>query len=516
MKPFNSPEKTSFFLWTSLLGFSLALLIVLAVYPEILWLSLLIGVPLTACLLALIRLNLQKLKGRSAAYSLNSITTVALVLCLVGILNFLSSKHPQKIDLTQNKRHTFSDQTIKLVKGLQKPVKTIFFAKGQARMQFGPLLDNYRSLNPKFEVEYVDPDREPTRARQAGIKHFNTLQILTEGREARVEEPTEEKLTNALIKVLKDKAPTLCTVVGHGERNFSGADAEGAQTAKKALSDQAYELKEIDLAQERKIRDVCTALAILGPQKSFFEPELKIVRDFLANGGRAVIALDLNVKGAEFAPELNSLLGEWNIRVSNELIVDPLSRMMGVDASVPMLANFNREQAITKDFQGNCYIPFARPVDAAGNLAAGITPIWLGQTTPKSWVVSDLRTLSSGTATFTPGKDRGGPITVSMAIDGKLKNAKAPRNTRLVVFGSSLFMSNNYQRFGGNIDLFMNAVSWLMEDETLISIRSKDDEKSKIQLSQKQGAVIFLTTVIFIPLLTSIAGIVIWIRRKKL
>jgi ABC-type uncharacterized transport system involved in gliding motility auxiliary subunit len=55
-----------------------------------------------------------------------------------------------------------------------------------------------------------------------------------------------------------------------------------------------------------------------------------------------------------------------------------------------------------------------------------------------------------------------------------------------------------------------------MEDESMISIRSNEQGPGRVELSQKQGAVIFLVTVIVIPLLTAIAGIVIWVLRRRL
>ncbi|MGK5087998.1 ABC transporter, partial [Bdellovibrionota bacterium FG-2] len=80
----------------------------------------------------------------------------------------------------------------------------------------------------------------------------------------------------------------------------------------------------------------------------------------------------------------------------------------------------------------------------------------------------------------------------------------------------SQFATNNYSRFGGNLDLLLNSVSWVMEDESLISIRAKEDEAGKVELSQKQGTVIFLLTVIIIPLLVAAGGIAIWAWRRRM
>lgn len=494
----------------------LALLLARTIFPELIWVSVFFGVLLVADLAALIKENRRALTSRQAAYGLNSVVTILLVLGILGVLNFLAVRYPFKTDLTKNKVNTLSDQTVKLVKGLQRPVKAAIFVKMPQKEQYRPLLDNYRALNPKFEVEFVDPDREPTRAKQAGVKKYGTLLLTVGTRDTKIEEPTEEKLTNALIKLTKDKSPQFCAITGHGEKSFSSSDAEGYESVRKALGNQAYEMKDIALAQEGKVPDTCDAIAIMGPTKAFFPQEVKALRDYLDNGGRALIALDVNLQGGEYSPEIVAILETWGIKPEVAVVIDPLSKMLGVDASVPIVATFSKENPITKDFQANCYFPFARPVPAIAKAPEGITVQWMGQTTPKSWSEGNLKQLSSGEARFDNDSDRPGPVVVATSAQGKQKDSKASKNTRLVVFGSSHFATNNYARFGGNMDLFLNSASWLMEDESLISIRAKEEGPGKVELSQKSGLFIFWLTVVIIPLLVSIAGVVIWVLRKRL
>lgn len=513
---------TLLLLWACVALFSFALLFVIAVYPELTWLLGLLAVLLAADLGAIAYFHRKALQSRSGQFGIQSSVTVVLVITIVGVINFFASKHPGKIDVTKNKIHTLSDQSSKLIKGLQKPLKAIYFGKMAEKEKVKPLLDNLSGLNSKFEIEYVDPDREPTRAKQNGIKKYNTLQLVlagpnpqTPGKDQKIEDPNEEKITNTLIKLLKDKQQTFCAITGHGERNFNGVDAEGYEGAKKALAQQFYEFKEVNLAQETKVPDACDAIAVLGPTKAFFAPEIKALNDYLNNGGRALIALDMNLKGHEYAPELFPVLASWFINVKSALIVDPLSKMLGVDAAVPIVASYSKEHPVTKDFQTNAYFPFARPLESVPGAPAGLNVQWLGQTTPKSWAETNLASLTSGAVSFDAAQDKPGPLNVAMAVEGKQKDSKATRNTRLLVFGTSFFATNNYSRFGANLDLFMNAASWLMEDESLISIRAKEEGAGKIELTQKEGGFIFILTVILIPALIAISGIVIWVIRRK-
>ena len=416
----------------SLVGFlALALLFNLAVYPELARISMFLTVLFVAALGYLTRLNSRSLRTRAGAYGLNSIVTVLLTLGLLGVVNFLALRYPYKLDLTKDKVHTLSEQTVKIIKALKIPVKATLFAKMNQREQFRPLLENYKAHSPKFEIEYVDPDREPTRAKQIGIKKYGTLQLSAGTRESKLEEVTEEKLTNALIKLLKEKTSTLCAVTGHGEKSFGASDAEGYDKAKKALADQAIEVKDVNLVQENKIPEACDAIAILGPTRAFFAAETTIIQNYLANGGRALIATDLNVKGqGEFAPELGPVLAQWQVRTQTSMVVDRVSQSFGLDASVPLLLTYSKDNPITKDFaQTPSYFPLMRPLDILPAPPAGLKVEWLAQTTPRAFAVSDLKALSSGAVSEENQKH--GPFNAAVAVEGKLKDSKATRATRL-------------------------------------------------------------------------------------
>ena len=518
----NMTKKTSLqktaILWTASGILLLGLLFARLVYPEYLWLTIAVATLLIGALAGLIQLNRQALKSRSAAYGINSLITALLVIGIVGVVDFLSSRYPYKIDLTKNKIHTLSDQTIKLLKNLKSPVRATLFAKTGQREQVRPILENYKTLSSKFELEFVDPDREPTRAKAAGIKKYGTLHLQAGTRESSVDEMTEEKITNAMIKLTHDKVPTLCAIVGHGEKSFDSQEQDGYATMKKSLADQSYDVKEINLLQEGKLPENCDALAIIGPTKAFFPPEVKLISDYLASGGRALIALDINTKGAEFAPELIEILKGWYVRANPAMIIDPISRQFGVDASAPVAATYSKENPIVRDFslQNISVFPFLRPFEIMQGSPAGLVLTHLVQTTPKSIQVTDLKQVAAGAIAVDPTKNKMGPFDAVVAVEGKQQDSKAARKTRLVLFGSSNFANNNYARYGSNSDLFLNSVAWVADDENMISIHARDDGASKFEMSQKQGIVIALVTILALPALVAAAGIAVWVMRRRM
>ncbi len=166
----------------------------------------------------------------------------------------------------------------------------------------------------------------------------------------------------------------------------------------------------------------------------------------------------------------------------------------------------------------------------------------LATTSENSWGETDLASLTVGGPHFDP-EDLGGPVPVALAMNKqldertpgiqevnlpstgaaapsmedlkKVKLEQSQTRARLVVFGDSQFASNSYLRYGGNRDLFMNAVNWLIGDERLISIQPKDPEDQTIYINQRQAKNMALVTQILLPALVVLFGIWVWVMRLR-
>jgi ABC-type uncharacterized transport system involved in gliding motility auxiliary subunit len=466
------------------------------------------------------------LPSRTLAFGSRSLLTAAMVISIVGVINFVGARNQGRLDLTRNKLHSLSDQTKKIVRELKTPIRAVYFAKLAAKEQVRPFLESYRSLNPeKFSLEYVDPDKQPARARQAGVSRYGTLQLIaqkaTEGesleiaaREIKIEEMTEEKITHGLIKILKASTPQICLLTGHGEKPFSGNDADSFGSLKAALNGQAYEVKEINLVTTGKLPDDCAAVLIWGPTKAFFSQELALIGGFLKAGGRLVVGVDMSFSGTDAGKDLNELLAPWGLQISRALLIDPSIRALQLDASVLIVNQFSREHPITKEFANGVAMPFSRPISLATQ--AGLKPEALLTTSSKAWAESSLKEIASGAVQYTPNQDTLGALNPAAVVEGRLPGANSNRNTRIVVFGSASFANNTYSRMLSNSDLLLNAMAWVVEDEGSISIRPKENEEGRLELTGRQGVFVFLLTVVALPLLVASGGIGFWAYRRKL
>lgn len=516
-----SSASLSNLLWILLGILSLGAILALVWLPDQRWVAVALLVGVILSIGTLVFRNLKSFSGRTASYGLEAFVYILITLGFLTLINFLAVRHPMRWDLTQSKRHSLADQSVKVLKDLKQPVKATFFylAPGQ-KEQAKALLKNYQTASSKFELEWVDAKKERLRVQAAGVTHDGTLLLQLGEKTSKVESPTEEKLTNALIKLAKEKTTTFCATTGHGEKNLNGTDDGGYQFIKKGLEGQGNLLKEINLLETKSVPANCDAIGIIGPKKAFLPDELEAVSKFLDEGGRALFAIDPEVEGTNNLKTLVALLEAWNIKSPNELILDEISAKLPMvgDVTSIVVQNLSKDHVITKDMPPASRILFAvsRPLEAIPNPPAGLNVTWLAKSLRSAFTINDFAALKKRGGQVNPEGHSKSERTLAITAEGKKPGSKASRNSRIVVFGSATFAVNAYAPFTQNADLFLNGASWALEDESLISIRAKEEGAPKFSMSNQQYYTIWIGSGLVVPLAVAIFGIVVWLRRKRL
>ena len=121
---------------------------------------------------------------------------------------------------------------------------------------------------------------------------------------------------------------------------------------------------------------------------------------------------------------------------------------------------------------------------------------------------------SSVSGPVDPKKGVKGPLVLAAA--GTYNTGKPGSSGRFVVFGSSLWATNNFlgSRQIANRDLVLNMFNWLSSDEDLISIRPKEPEDRRLNISGNRMSLIFWWSVVLLPLIVVGAGLMVWWRRR--
>ena len=136
---------------------------------------------------------------------LNAFWGGIMVFGIVAMVNFLSDRYSERLDLTEGKLHSLSDLTIQTLQSLDRDVDALAFVEGGENQDLELLLSEYASNGARFSYEMIDPDRQPGLTEENGITRYNTLLLKASGKEQQVTELEEREITNSLLKVIRDR-----------------------------------------------------------------------------------------------------------------------------------------------------------------------------------------------------------------------------------------------------------------------------------------------------------------------
>jgi ABC-type uncharacterized transport system involved in gliding motility auxiliary subunit len=448
--------------------------------------------------------------ARTLTYGLNAAVSIVLVLGVIGFVEALSARHSARVDLTENRRHSLSPQTVQVLRGLKTEVNGVgFFRSDQPGKRVAEdLFKQYAAqAGKKFTWKIVDPDRDPALARRYGIESYGTIVLETKTRSEKVLDAEEEKLTNGLVKVTREGKRTIYVMQGHGEHELGNTDRPGFSEAKGALERSNYEVKPLMLAREGKVPDDAAVVVVPGPRTDLFPPEVDALDAYLGKGGKVLLMVDPPFPQRMQDAAVKRMLARWGVDLGDNLIVElsPIGRLFGIGPEVPIIQQYE-PHPITRDLSGiTTLFPLTRTVTPVKPLPTGVNVQPLAKTSPESWGETDRQALEQGTAKPDP-QDPKGPLPVAAVV--------TKDKARLVVYGTSNLAVNQFLNVQGNRDFFLNTVSWLAEEEDQITVRPKDTKSSPIFLSAQQARLVFLLPVIVLPGLVLVGGIVALLRRR--
>jgi ABC-type uncharacterized transport system involved in gliding motility auxiliary subunit len=193
--------------------------------------------------------------------------------------------------------------------------------------------------------------------------------------------------------------------------------------------------------------------------------------------------------------------------LENDIVVD----LTSTQPFAPYAAQYGNHPITEKVQRITSQFPTVRSVNINAN-PEGASLVQLVFTAQQSWAETDLEGLATGESevNFDEGQDRPGPV--SLAVAGE----NFSTNGRLVVFGDSDFAADvNFYAFA-NGDLFINSVDWAAGQEELINLTPKDTtQRIMIPPQSITMNLILLGTVIILPGMALLGGIVVFVQRRR-
>lgn len=517
--------------------------------PEIGWVPALAWGTALVVLALWVTLDLDNFKAmfrrKGAKYGASSgLAIVFGVTSIVGVAVIAARPRFNKsIDVTRDKLNTLSDQSTKVIASIKSsgaPVKVEVYASDEkVNADLRDLFGLYQSKGASLQVEYIDPQTHPTQAMAAKVTEGNTVIFRHGKQEKRLSAFTEEKITNALVNVLKDKSKKIYFIKGHGEGALKGAEATGFNSVAMDLESNRNSVEELSLLETAKVPEDADMIVVAGPKYEFKEEETRIIEDYLKRGGSM-----LTMVGA-MTPvlQLNKLLGKFGVQYNQDLLIlapnDVRAQMIGQNNAI--ISEFDEFSPVTKDYARVSQVQMVMrntrslsevndnaqklKVTLAAKTSKEIIRVknvsspadlenlqedrWEAGSFPVVAVAAGKSTLLPTAAASTAAKDA-----KSDAGKGDLGGGKG-RESRLVSVGSVEFANNQGAQLAENKDMFANMINYLLQDEDFIAIRPKDPTKSTINLTTRSSQAALTFLVLIYPFLFMGGGTVAWLRRRR-
>lgn len=368
----------------------------------------------------------------------------------------------------------------------------------------------------------------------------------------------EYELSSAIRKLVRDEQQVLGILVGD--------DRKSLQQNYPFVNNQLRQLLELQefFPGEEISRDI-SAVAVLGAS-ALNATDMYEIDQYLMSGGNVFLAVDgvnVNIDISFLANQVGALpvfdvLQKYGIVITQELIADaynlriPVQRQTGGNLVVQQLLNYpywitllggsaDTEHPITARFAG-LDIYWASPITLVNADDARITPLL--HTSPESWLISEPPFYTEPQQAFaitgSADTSENAMHTVGVIIAGTINSgfSETPAaiqeerggyqhiattdQGKIIVISDTDFIGvlNQYTQSFHNYTFFQDAVSWLVNDDDLITIRTRANRDIRLNaLDEEQtisvGRAAALFNIFIIPFAIALFGIIRFLIRRK-
>lgn len=488
-------------------------------------------------------------KLRYGGYSAVLTVIVAAALVLVVILSELLNV---TVDLTPNKIYTPGELSMTILDGVEDDIAIYgcFTTGSENYNTYKPvveLAEQYTRFCGKITYQTVDTLKHPEFIKpyineddlSAGVEDGTFMVVNTRTGKYRMltlysfygyldatsEDidafTAEEAFTSAIQYVTAEHTPIVYELEGHQETvvnttltsflRTTNADFEG-------LNLMTYGKSQIPV-------DGYSMVMINTPMTDLIESEYNLLLDYLERGGRMIFLV--GVETPANLPYFNKLLARFGISYTANLqtfcIGERSSANMVSNNPYCMIPVVNYESDALKSLKGTSYyytVPYAVPI-LMGESASGKTQFQSLLETSSTSVMVDLSTgqLVRGS----DGNYMEGPFTVGLLATEEKQLGEQAVTTKLAVFGTRHFIEDKLLESSqstfittGNYRLLANVIGYMQDDIDDLYISGKSLSVSSIQTSDANFIAGLTVFGIVIPLVLIVAGVVIFVRRKRL
>lgn len=444
------------------------------------------------------------------AFRKGSYSTVIMVVIIAIVIaaNVMFSKLPtaaRNIDVSSNNLYSIGDTTHSVLDGLKNDVEIIVIKdKESTDKRISTLLAKYADYSDHIKVTYKDPVLYPsvlttydTEENNIVIKcdatdkttkvAFSDIIVTSTSYYGSTYETSfdgEGQLTKAIDYVSNENNKLIYTISGHGESDL-GKNISGL------ISKSNFNVKSVNLLVDNGIPDDCDMLICNQPTKDLADDELKLLREYMENGGKMTVVLADTTTGT---PNFDALMADYGISKVNGYIADT-ERYYGQNV-YQIFPNYSSGD-ITGKFGSEEYTLLFGSLGLKVEETDGVT-------VDEFLTTSDKGAAVVGENDYTEGKYT-------------LAAAATKDESRFTVFGSASIIDDEFTSYYTNLmdlQVFMNSITANFDDVSNISIDSISLQTTYNTIANGSGiGAIFIG---IIPVALLILGFLRWFGRRKL
>lgn len=444
-------------------------------------------------------LNLRRrLRGALGAGAVS-----ALFVAVVVAANVLAYRGGGTVDLTDNHRLTLSAETKRVVHAVRATMTIEAFLRpgtGQGA-DVQALLDRYHDANRRLRVKVTDPDADPGRAQRLGITHYGTAVLRYHDRRVDLTTISEPEITSAVLRLVRGRTPVVCFVSGHGEGSLTDESASGLSEVAALTRRNGFAPKTITLVSGTVDRS-CDVVVIAGPREPFAPAEDAAIQTYLRHDGKVMLLADGLTRA-----DPNTITRPWGIDFLGGVALDRRSNFDN-DPSTPVVVDFPTTHQ-TVDGVPSLLLPAPAGVSVPdADPRDGLHVTTLARTSGTSFLTDDPDAPN-------PAASLPGPVVVAAAADDSHVATGAVHRTRLLVIADTVFTNNQLLLTLGNGRLFANGLSWLAQEEVLLTVGTKAPGSHPLTMTPAHRDVAFATTAVTMPLAAALTGAIVFVVRRR-
>ncbi len=475
------------------------------------------------------------ISGRQVRYGTTAVFGTLMLIGIVALVYVVLARAVLTLDMTGDGRFTLSAETHQVLQRIQRPIQLTGFYSSRG-LALREVDDQFFR---QYEVEsggmvtrkYINPEEDPVLVDRYGVNSDGQVFISYLNADGTIDEQTlarvprsgrqERDVTEAISRLLISGTITVYFEQGRGELDPTDTTQQGLSginlgVQESGLITQPLNLVEIAAAGGDIPQDA-GAVIFARPTSDLTPAEVAVIDRYLQRGGTLFIMTDPLFNEDRFlkadGPFNQFLWTNYGLRALDAVVVDAGSSFQ-TPLDVLSAAIFPENSIVARMNSENApaYFRLARALEVSETPPANVPNGRLILSSEQSYGETDLITLSqTSTYQYDEGTDIPGPLTSAVFAYHQQTGAK------ILMVGDADFVTNGLIGSGGNALLFTDGLSWLtgLSEQVEFAPQAFGSSVPLIFVSGQMLDVIAFVTVILLPGLLLVIGIVVWLRRMR-